>query len=130
MENLPQKFEPYLDVNECAIVDHVAGVPVAHGRKIIAKMGEDLFEELKQYGKLEYILPKEGKLGEWYFLSRQLSRSEAAEQFGECTSEVFGPRGGWKSVTFGVTTFGSKLLKAEQKQLPANWPVVIEGGKK
>ena len=40
-----------------------------------------------------------------------LTREEAIEKYGLVTNEDFGPKGGWKSVTFGTTKFISKYMR-------------------
>jgi hypothetical protein len=45
------------------------------------------------------------------YSAKMLTRSKAIELYGEITNEEFGPRGGWKSVTFGDTKFISHYMK-------------------
>lgn len=45
-------------------------------------------------------------------ITDSLTREKAIEKYGPITNEEFGPKGGWKSVTFGTTKFISKLMKA------------------
>lgn len=86
------------------------GTPVAWGFPILEKLGEELWAELGNYGKLTYFRLRGG--GQWALVTKSLTREEAIAEFGPVTDETYGPKGGWKSVTFGTTTFTSKELKA------------------
>ena len=41
----------------------------------------------------------------WIYIDRKVTREECIKLYGPITEEVYGPRGGWKSVTFGTTKF-------------------------
>lgn len=92
-----------------AIYDSSCGEPIGWGFKITSHLGEERFNALRKCGELECIYPT------WFLITEKLSRQEAIKKYGEITNEEFGPRGGWKSVTFGKTRFVSKYLKSEKK---------------
>lgn len=46
------------------------------------------------------------------FSAEMLTREKAIELYGPVTNEEFGPKGGWKSVTFGETKFISRYMKS------------------
>ena len=108
----PSNFENYLSAFGPVMYDGRCGEPVAWGFKIIRHLGEDLFRELGKHGQLKCI---DGFNSSWALVVKTLSRTEAVALYGEITNEVFGPRGGWKSVTFGSKIFVSEFLKPERK---------------
>lgn len=114
MEQLkkPFGFENYLSEYGDVLFDGYCGEPVAWGFKIVTYLGEERFRELGKYGKLECIDPFKSS---WALVTKTLNREEAIELYGSITEEVFGPRGGWKSTTFGNKIFTSKFLKPEKK---------------
>lgn len=110
----PSSFENYLSAFEPVMYDSWCGEPVAWGFKIIKHLGEDLFRELGKHGQLECI---DGFKSSWALVVKTLSREESVVLYGEITDEIFGPRGGWKSTTFGNKKFVSKFLKPEKKSI-------------
>lgn len=101
----PTGFEGDLGSYGIAFYDGNCGEPIAWGFKIIRRLGDERFNELRKFGPLECIYP------DWYLVTKTLSREEAIKKYGDIKEEVFGPKGGWKSVTFGEKKFVSKLLK-------------------
>lgn len=108
----PLGFENYLSEFGHVLFDGWSDEPVAWGFKITKYLGEELFRELGKHGQLECI---DGSSSSWALITKTLSRKEAVAQYGEITDEVFGPRGGWKSTTFGEKKFVSKFLRPEKK---------------
>ncbi|SIS77425.1 hypothetical protein SAMN05421788_1011133 [Filimonas lacunae] len=111
----PQKpigFEKYLSEFGPVSYDPFCGEPVAWGFKITRHLGDDLFNDLGKHGQLVCI---DGFNSSWALVTKTLNRNEAIALYGEVTNEVFGPRGGWKSITFGNKVFVSKYLKTEKK---------------
>ncbi len=105
--NIPEKFQEYLGEYGIVEIDAKAKQPVGWGHPLVGKMGEELFEELKQYGTMVY----NPKTASWGLVTKQLTDDEAIQQYGPITNVEHGPRGGFKSITFGNTTFTSKLFK-------------------
>jgi hypothetical protein len=108
----PSDFENCLSVFGPVVYDSWCGEPVAWGFKIIRHLGEDLFRELGKHGQLKCV---DGFNGSWALVVKTLSRADAITLYGEITNEIFGPRGGWKSTTFGDKKFVSEFLKPEKK---------------
>lgn len=108
-EEKPKGFESELAEFAPVIFDGFSGEPIGWGFRIITHLGEQRFNELRKFGELECIYPT------WYLVTKKLSREEAIGKYGEITEEVFGPRGGWKSVTFGTKRFISNYLKPVKK---------------
>lgn len=105
----PLGYENYLSGYQMVLVDGWCGEPVAWGFKIIHYLGDDLFNKLGQHGKLHCVQP-----GSWVLIKKTLTRQEALEKYGAITEEIYGPRGGWKSVTFGEKKFISPYLKSKK----------------
>lgn len=88
--------------------DSLSGEPVGWGWPVIGRMGEELWNEAQGYGQMVY------DHGQWFLIHRTLTREEAIKKYGPITNEEYGPRGGWKSVTFGSTLFKHKCLKPQK----------------
>jgi hypothetical protein len=91
-----------------ALNDSLSGEPVGWGWPVIGRMGEELWNEAQGYGQMVY------DHGAWYLIHRVLTREEAIKKYGPITNEEYGPRGGWRSVTFGSTMFKHKCLKPQK----------------
>ena len=116
MEKCLKPFEEYLSQNESSFRDGKCGEPVMWGYKITRKMPEDLFEKLRYDTPGVFLKCEQGRYPyysntTWYAITRTLTRSKAIKKYGAVTNEEFGPRGGWRSVTFGDKTFESDCLK-------------------
>lgn len=107
----PAGYENDLSDFGIVIYDGWCGEPIAWGFKIIRHLGEERFQNLWKYGRLECV----GGSGQWVVVTKTLTREEAVKKYGEITNEEFGPRGGWKSVTFGDKKFISDILRPEKK---------------
>lgn len=108
----PSGFENYLSAFGPVLHDPYCGEPVAWGFRITKYLGDELFSKLGKHGQLECI---DGFNSAWALVIQTLSREKAVLLYGEITDEVFGPRGGWKSTTFGEKKFISKFLRPERK---------------
>jgi len=98
-------FEDALGPYEVQSYDAYSGEPVAWGFKIIKRLGEDRFNELREKAELECVYP------DWFVVSKKLTREEAIQLYGPVTHEEFGPRGGWKYIEFGDKRFGYNNLR-------------------
>ncbi|WEK34678.1 MAG: hypothetical protein P0Y53_19505 [Candidatus Pseudobacter hemicellulosilyticus] len=108
----PAGFEDSLSSFGAVIFDSYCGEPVAWGFKLTNYLGEDLFNELGKHGRIVCV---DGYKSVWALVIKTLSREEAATLYGEITNEEIGPRGGWKSTTFGQKTFVNPYLRPEKK---------------
>ncbi len=102
----PEGFEKELSDYGVVLYDSFCGEPTAWGYKILTFLGEDRFGLLYEYGE-----PRCASMGVWVLVIKTLTREEAIEKYGVITEEVFGPRGGWKSVRFGEKIFISPYLR-------------------
>jgi hypothetical protein len=111
--NKPSGHESCLsDFGPC-VFDGCCGEPVGWGFRIIERIDAQRFAALGAHGSLE-CLYSESLQPQWYLVTKWLSREEAQRKYGDITAEKFGPRGGWKSVTFGGKTFISPHFKVKQ----------------
>jgi hypothetical protein len=86
------------------IYDAYSEEPIEWGYRILQHLGQDKFNELRDFGDTHYA-------GEsWFLVTKWLTPDEARQKYGEVTHTEFGPRGGFRSVTYGTTTFVSKRL--------------------
>jgi hypothetical protein len=101
----PEGYENDLGSYGLVASDRICGEPIAWGFKLVRHLGDDRFNNLRKFGILECYHPN------WYLIVKTLTREEAIEKYGPITNEEFGPRGGWRSVTFGNKKFGSDYLR-------------------
>jgi hypothetical protein len=109
---IPEGFEDCLSEHKACIVDSLSNQTVGWGFELTEKIGEERFEALKQFGELTCRFPQ------WYLITRWLTREEAVEQFGAVTNVTYGPRNGFKSVTYGDTMFKTKQLEPPREEQP------------
>ncbi len=103
----PAGYEDVLSDYKACLFDGWCGEPVGWGFELVERIREERFEALGKRGKLECAYPK------WFLIAKSLTRDEAIRKYGPVANEEFGPRGGWKSVTFGDKKFLSRKLRAE-----------------
>lgn len=103
-KEIPKEILSHLSIYKPQIYDGTSGEPIGWGYEIINRLGDEQFNGLRQYGSPECVYPS------WFLITKHLTREEAIKQYGPITDEEFGPRGGWKSVTFGETKFSSRQM--------------------
>ncbi|HEX7409244.1 MAG TPA: hypothetical protein VF515_16565 [Candidatus Binatia bacterium] len=114
LPNKPAGYESDLsDFGPC-VFDGYCGEPIGWGFKIVRRLSYQRFEALRGYGSLDSLY-SEHLQPEWCLVTRWLSREEAQRRYGEIAIEEFGPRGGWRSVTFGTKKFMSHHLKGNPR---------------
>lgn len=111
MIQIPEKFNSFLGAYGPVSFDSWCGEPVMWGYPIKQRLGEELWAELSQFGQLEYVGGHEN--GNWALIIKRLTRGDAIEQYGPQTSIDIGPRGGFRSITFGTKTFCQKWLRGD-----------------
>src|SRR3990167_965684 len=105
--NKPKGYENDLSEYGPQIYDGYCGEPIGWGFKILNHLGEERFNGLYKFGDLECV-NGEHLQSIWSLIVKHLTREEAAEKYGAITNEEFGPRGGFRSVTFGDKKFISR----------------------
>lgn len=98
-------IETYLSKEVYEMFDSHSGKPIAYFRIQKTRIPEELFS--KNYSRMMYS----NSNNSWVYLVRKVTREECIELYGPITNEEFGPRGGWKSVTFGTNKFGHDFLR-------------------
>jgi hypothetical protein len=110
---IPEKFKPYLGAYGGHLCDGFCGEVIGWGHPVLAHLGEDLWREIQSYGSMECVTD-EHLQSKWYLIVKRMTREDAIEKYGPVTDEEWGPRGGWKSVTFGKKKFMSRSFKSER----------------
>ena len=82
------------------------GETIAWGFKIKHYRGEKHFNNLRKHGELECV-----GLGVWVLVIKRLTSEQAIAKYGPITVQEFGPRGAWRSVTYGNKKFISSVMK-------------------
>jgi hypothetical protein len=103
--DIPKHFEQFLSSYGPQLFDSCCGEPTKWGFKIVKRCSDLEFELLGMFGELECCYPS------WFLITKKLTRDEAIQKYGEQTNIELGPRGGFRSVTFGNKTFLFKDLK-------------------
>lgn len=111
-EALPEDLKEYLGSFGPQAYDAYCGEPVGWGYKIVKHCGDEIWSRLSKFG--EQVCLHGSYDTTWVLITRKLSREEAETLYGSVTNEEFGPRGGWKSVTFGDKKFASNYLRPEK----------------
>ncbi len=109
-KNKPQGFESVLGDEEVCIRDSNCKLPVYWGYKLLEQIGEERFKELKLVAEVKFAPGPKYPEGTWFVVSQVLSYQDALVLYGPATGIEYGPRGGFRNVTFGEITFSSKEL--------------------
>lgn len=112
----PKGYENDLREYAACFFDGICGEPVGWGFKLVRYLGEDRFHGLEHTPEYPNVRLEcgHGYPSNWYLIAKHLTREEAIQKYGKVTEEIFGPRGGWKSVTFGDKKFGSDCVAPER----------------
>jgi hypothetical protein len=92
--------------------DGYCGETIAWGHAVLARMGEESWNTASEYGQLECSHAS----GNWFLVTKWLTPDEARGQYGEVTAVEIGPRGGFRSVTYGEKRFLSRRLDPRQRK--------------
>ena len=108
----PKGYEGSLSDFKPCIFDGNCGEPVMWGFAITKHLGEPEFSNLKKYGEL---VCSKGYQSSWFLITKKLTRENAKKKYGPKVADEYGPRGGWKAVTFGEKRFISEVLQTKSK---------------
>jgi hypothetical protein len=108
----PKGYEDELSEFKPCIFDSYCGEPVMWGFEIKKRLGEPEFSGLKKFGEL---VCTGGYRSSWFLITQKLTRAKAVKLYGPKGQDEYGPRGGWKSVTFGEKRFISDVFKTKAK---------------
>ena len=96
-------YGPWLRDGNC-------GKTIGWGFEVVRYLGEERFSGLRKFGNLECTNGPHITDTTWYLIVDWLTPSEAIQEYGEIAQVVLGPHKGFRSVTFGKTTFISSRL--------------------
>ncbi len=105
---------------------HEDELPIAWGHEILRHLGEEKFAALRQYGKPEVI--ERGWNCKWALVTVALDPPTAVKLLGRVTDLELGPRGGYRSVTYGVMKFYSRQLDPRKFELETEEIEIVGGG--
>jgi hypothetical protein len=108
----PIGYEKDLSPYDEVVYDGYCGEPVGWGFRIRRHLGQERFEQLRNFGRLEYLGPHD-----WVLVTHTLSRVEAEMKYGPITEEERGAGGGFRSITFGTTKFIADYLRPTFQQV-------------
>jgi hypothetical protein len=97
--------------------DGSCGEPIAWGHAVLARMDEENWKIAAEYGQLEcdHGSGNWPLKFNWFLISKRLTPEEARKQYGEVNAVETGPRGGFRSVTYGTKRFISRRLDPRSK---------------
>lgn len=108
-KDIPQGYEEELSDYGPWVRDSHCGKTIGWGFEIRQHLGEERFDSLRKFGSLECVNGLHGDTT-WYLVVDWLAPIEAIKEYGEISRVIFGPQKGFRSVTFGKTTFTSPML--------------------
>ncbi len=108
----PEGFEQNLSAYGPRVCDMSCGETVGWGFRIVQRLSDERLAELRKYGDIHCF-----SAGDWALITRWLTYHEALGLYGHVTNVERGPRGGFRSITFGAKRFSHRRLYDEhQKQ--------------
>lgn len=111
----PEGFEEYLSEYTTVAYDSYCGEPITEGFFIVRHMPEEKFNQLYNLGDVEYIT------NQWALITKKLTPQEAVKKYGDVKAIGVGPRGGFKTVTYGEETFIVRQL--DPRKVLDNLPI-------
>jgi len=98
------KYAEFLGEHGVCSTDSCCGEPVTWGWKVVKRLDGDWVEFCKAAEGAGMKVQCLGE-GAWSVVSHTLTEEEAIEKYGEVTNVERGPRGGFKSATYGEKKF-------------------------
>lgn len=108
-KEVPPGYGADLSNFQPVLFDGWCGEPVGWGFKILKHLTPDRFGGLGKFEDVECLRP-----GVWVLVTRWLRPAEAEEKYGPVTNVDRGPRGGFRSITYGDKTFCNKIAAGEK----------------
>lgn len=90
------------------LFDSYCGEPIEWGFKILRRLDEERFNNLRKFGDISY--GHSSNIPTPFLIVKRLTKEEAIEKYGPITKQEFGPRGGFRTITFGDKTFMQRYL--------------------
>ena len=102
------RIAPFIGSYKECFFDSNCGEPIAWGYQILRRMSDDDYADVRRHFAIEYA--HDSLPACQFIIVKLLSYKEVVDKYGEQTDLVLGPRGGFKSVTFGSKRFISRLF--------------------
>lgn len=105
---LPEHLKKYFGEYRAVLFDGWCGEPVNWGFEVLSHLGDELWAEASQYGRMEcnHSFPH----STWYLILKSLTPEDAKKKYGDITDYALGVRGGFQTVTYGTTKFCSSQV--------------------
>lgn len=110
---LPKDLAEYFGPYDACFYDAICGEPVAWGYPVLRHLGDELWAKAQALGTMEC---EHGFAPKWFLVAKHLMPAEARKKYGEVTNIEVGPRGGFRSVTYGTKRFFTKKLDPRPKR--------------
>jgi hypothetical protein len=104
MRELPSEIKNMFGQYGPVVYDGYCGEPVGWGHRPSRYLEKTEFEQAGKHGEWMYISDV------WYLVTKKITKEEALEKYGPVNKLQTGPRGGFRAVNYGDTTFWSKEL--------------------
>jgi hypothetical protein len=105
----PNSLRKYLGPYSACVFDTLSGECVAWGHTVNRSASKEILDQLKEHGEMAYLLNNQLEKV-WCLITRSLTIEEAINRYGKIKKIQVGSRGGYKTITFGNTTFKSRRL--------------------
>lgn len=102
--SIPEHLQAYFGPYGPQCFDGNCGEPIGWGYQVISRLGDEKWSEASALGEMWCSYPN------WYLLTKRLTHKEAIEKYGKVTDIERGPRGGFRSITFGKKRFITKEM--------------------
>jgi len=106
-KEIPPELKRHLGTYGPQLFDSYCSEPIMWGYKILHYLGDELWQKMQKYGTMECA----SESGNWYLITEKLTPEKAIEKYGPVTDLELGPRGGFRSVTYGEKQFCSRELR-------------------
>lgn len=128
--DIPPGYEEELSDYGPWLTDGHCGKTIGWGYEIRKHLGKERFGSLGKYGSLECVNGPHISDTTWYLIIDWLTPEEARKEYGEISRVTLGPQRGFRSVTFGKTTFTNPRLNPINREIevPKEKIVVLQKG--
>jgi hypothetical protein len=106
ISEMPAELRSFFGAYGPQFYDGYCGEPVAWGHPVLKRMDDARWQEASEYGDLQCAHLS----GRWFLITKWLTVQEAQEKYGEVKNLELGPRGGFRTATYGDKRFASKRL--------------------
>ncbi len=104
----PEGYEDEFGGYRAVLFDGWCDEPIAWGFPLTRHLEEERFQSLRKAHEVVYIRDGMSR-GSWVVVTSRLTHADAIEEYGAIADLELGPRGGWRSITYGKRKFCAKL---------------------